>query len=36
MRWLATEEKKRKMDEEKKWARKKMLANDSLEKRHRA
>jgi hypothetical protein len=36
VRRLAVEEKKRKMDEEKKGARKKILANDSLEKRHRA
>jgi hypothetical protein len=34
--WLAAEEKKRKKDKEKKRARKKMLARDSLEKRHRA
>jgi hypothetical protein len=36
VRWLAAEEKKRKKDKAKKRADKKMVACDSLEKRHRA
>jgi hypothetical protein len=36
VRWLATEEQKRKKDNAKRRARKKMVVHDLLEKRHRA